>query len=94
MRNSVTPKLLFYGILLIGILLAMVLDSCQGAPGPDIEVSITSIGPRHTNFQVQGIRDDNTVILRDLDTGATVLMEVENPYSQAYETGLLITLIK
>lgn len=81
MRNAVTPKLLFYGIMLIAILLAMVLEGCLPAP-------------QEITFQVQGIRDDNTVILKNLNTGKASYLEVENPYSQAYEIGLLITLIK
>ncbi|HDY67512.1 MAG TPA: hypothetical protein ENH85_06960 [Candidatus Scalindua sp.] len=94
MKNSVTPKLLFYGVLLFGILLAMILDSCIKGPEIIVEVPIEAIGPDTINYQVQGIKNDNTVILRNLSTGSTMLMVVENPYSQAYETGLLITLIQ
>ena len=81
MKNSITPKLLFYGILLFGVLLALLLDSCQ----PE---------PQTITYQVQGIRDDNTVILKNLNTGKASYLEVENPYSGTFEIGLLITLIK
>ena len=94
MKNSVTPKLLFYGFMFVAIILAMILDSCYQGPAIIVEVPGEAIGPITTNYVVQGIRDDNTIILRNQAPGDTMLMEIENPYDQAYETGLLITLIK
>ncbi|MCK4823514.1 hypothetical protein KA005_47620 [bacterium] len=95
MKNAVTPKLLFYGVLLFCILLALVLDSCKRGPGIVVEVPAEAIGPDTLNYRVQGIRDDNTVILLNLSTGDPMLMEVENPYIKfVFDRGQLITLIK
>ena len=93
MKNSVTPKALFYAVLFLGILFAIILDSCKRGPEIVVLVPAEAIGPDTLHFRIQGIRDDNTIILRNLSTGDTMLMEVENAYSQAYETGLVITLI-
>lgn len=95
MKNAVTPKLLFYGVLFLGLLLAMALDSCERGPQIIVEVPIEVMGPDTLNYLVVGLRDDNTVILRNQDTGDTMLMEVENPYVRyVYDKGQLITLIK
>ena len=94
MKNSINPKVLFYGAMLLGVLLAMVLDSCKRGPEIIVKVPAEAFGPDTIHFKVQRIRDDHTLILTDMGTGNTVLMEVENPYSQAYEPGLIITLIK
>ena len=95
MKNAVTPKLLLYGFLFLGLILAMVLDSCKSGPEIVVRVPAEAIGPDTINYQVEGIRDDNTVILRNLSTGDTMLMEVENPYVKyVFDKGQLITLIK
>ena len=95
MKNSINPKVLFYGAMLLGVLLAMVLDSCKRGPEIVVKVPAEAFGPDTINYQVQRIRDDHTLILTDLGTGNTVLMEVENPYdSVMYGVGQLITLIK
>ena len=95
MKNSINPKVLFYGAMLLGVLLAMVLDSCKRGPEIIVKVPAEAFGPDTIHFKVQGIKDDNTIILRNLSTGGTMLMEVENPYDTVmYGTGQLITLIK
>ena len=95
MKNSINPKILFYGVMLLGVLLAMVLDSCKRGPEIVVTVPAEAWGPDTVNYEVQRIKDDHTLILTDLETGDTVLMEVENPYdSVMYGTGSVITLIK
>ena len=95
MKNAINPKLLFYGLLFFSILLAMVLDSCRRGPEIVVEVPAEAIGPDTLNFMIVGKPNDNTVILRNIETGDTMLMEVENAFDPvAYEIGLIITLIK
>ncbi len=93
MKQAITPKLFLYGIFLVCILIALALDSCTGGPEIVVEVPTEAISPKTMDLIIIGIKDDHTVILSDMKTENTYYMEVENAYSQAYETGLIITLI-
>lgn len=110
MKNQIQPKVLFYGAMLLAVIISMALNACDNhkqviikdlpaaavgyfdsTPGPE---EPEAIQPDTIKFKVLGLKDPNTVYLVDQATGDTVLLEVETAFSQAYEEGLIISLIK
>ena len=75
---------LFIMAVIFGLMMLIAAASCG---------KVDSTGAIHT-LKVTEIRDDHTIIVRNLKTNKELVWKVENAYSQGYEIGQVINVYK
>ena len=107
-RQTIAGKLAFYAIIALMLGVTALFSGCTEGLGdkpiylnidPNVveflaDDAFTIYPERDTiHYVVDTLIDDHQLLLRD-EEGSMIVLEVENAYSQAYERGLTITVIK